>query len=252
MKISLTTFFFALFAFVSLRAQPEGELPSEITVEEIIATYLENIGGAENWLRVKSVTFAGTALQGGMPFPTTVYSMYPDKSKVVADAMEKQYIECTNGDEGWVLNPFAGMTEPQKKTEQQMEMADAEFENPFINYREKGSVVELMGVEEIEGIPAYKVKLKKANGKEYFYFFDMKYFVPIMMRTYITSGDKEGATVDIYFSDYEEVEGLVIAHSIEQRFNGQVFLQMTADTIILNDPAVTAEMFEFPGKDKKD
>ncbi len=249
-KLLNTLSFLLLFALM-MPAQDQvpndkSEKSADIAVEEIIAHYLENIGGEEAWTEVESMTFAGTTQQGGMSFPTTVYSMRPARNKIVADAMGKQFIDCTDGDEGWFFNPFMGMEKPQKKSAEQMEMSDEEFENPFIHYKEKGSEVELMGVEEVDGTPTYKVRLKKVNGKEYFYFFDTEYFVPVMMKVFISSGENEGQSIEIYFSDYEEVGELVIPHSIEQRLNGVSFLQMTADTIILNDPTITAELFAFP------
>jgi len=107
-------------------------------------------------------------------------------------------------------------------------------------------------VEEIEGTPTYKVKLRKKDGKESFWFFDQKYFVPVMLRTYVEQGEMEGMPVEMYFSDYEEVGDVVVAHSIERRFMGEVVLQMTADHVVLNDPQITVKLFAFPGEEKEE
>ncbi len=250
------SFFLMFFLAASMQAQDAEASQQQksdlgITADEIIAHYLENIGGVDNWQKIESITFAGTTLQGEMALPTTVYSMRPNYTKVVVDIMGKTYVDCTHGDEGWSINPFMGSPKPQKKSKEEIEQGmDEEFENPFINYAEKGYEVVLEGEEEIEGTPTYKVKLTKEDGKEMFYFFNQEYFVPLMLRTYVQEGEMEGMPVEVYFSDYEEVGDVVIAHSIEQRFNGQVVMQMTADNVILNDPNITVEIFAFPGEEE--
>ena len=255
------SFLFVSLLAISLQAQtletttetPEAKEAVDITVDELINNYLEAIGGVENWQKIESMTFAGMTHQQGMDMPTTVYSMRPKSTKVVVDIMDKVYVDCTNGDEGWTINPFMGSPDPQRKSKEELEQGtDQEFENPFINYKDKGYEVELLGEEEVEGMPTYKVKLTKDNGKEYFYFFDEEYFVPVMMRAFIQEGEMEGMPIEVYFSDYEEVDDVVMAYSIEQRLNGQVFMQLTADSIILNDPNIKPEMFAFPGEEEGD
>ncbi len=237
----------ASFLATSLQAQSE-----DITVDELINNYLEAIGGAENWQKIESMTFAGMTQLQGVYMPATVYYMRPKSFKMVVDVMGKTYIDCTHGDEGWTVNPFMGSPAPQRKSRQDLEMeVNREFENPFIRYKEKGYEAELLGEAQVEGMATYQVKLTKEDGREYFYFFDKTYFLPVMMRTFIRQGEMEGMPVEVYFSDYEEVGDIVLAYSIEQRLNGQVFMQITADSIILNDPAITPGMFAFPVEEKE-
>ena len=42
--------------------------------EEIIATYIENTGGAEAWSKVNATKMSATVNQGGMSIPVTVYN----------------------------------------------------------------------------------------------------------------------------------------------------------------------------------
>ncbi len=240
----------ASFLAVYLQAQSR-----DITVDELINNYLEAIGGVENWQKIESMTFAGMTQLQGVYMPATVYYMRPKSFKMVVDVMGKTYIDCTHGDEGWTVNPFMGSAAPQRKSPQDLEMeVNREFENPFIHYKQKGYEVELLGEALVEGMETYQVKLTKEDGREYFYFFDETYFLPVMMRTFIRQGEMEGMPIEVYFSDYEEVGEVVLAYSIEQRLNGQVFMQITADSIILNDPDIRPEMFAFPkdaGADKE-
>ncbi len=253
MRIWSVLFFFMLSELhvLSQDLAVENKKKSDLTAEEIVARYLENIGGEDHWLKIQSITFVGSIQQGEMNFVATIYYMPPHRNKIVADAMGKSFIDCTDGDQAWFFNPFMGMEKPQRKSRQQMKMAYNEFENPFIRYKEKGSKVELLGVQEVRGTLTYEVRLEEADGQEYFYFFDTEYLVPIMMKTFVDLEEPGEQSMETYFSDYEEVGAVVIPHTIEHRLNDLTFMQMTADTIILNDPAVTAELFAFPEEKAK-
>ncbi|HHJ50306.1 MAG TPA: hypothetical protein ENJ88_05295, partial [Phaeodactylibacter sp.] len=123
------SFLLASLLAISLQAQspdasaettaPDSAKAVAISVEELINNYLEAIGGVENWQKIESMTFAGMAHQGGMDMPTTVYSMRPKSTKIVVDIMDKVYVDCTNGDEGWTINPFMGSPDPQRKSKEE-------------------------------------------------------------------------------------------------------------------------------------
>lgn len=221
------------------------------TADEIINSYLDAIGGVEHWKNFNSMRVTGNAIQMGVNYPFTVISMRPNLQKVVADVMGKQFIEAYDGESAWGLNPFTGATEPQKKTEEESkESAMQHFESDFINYKDKGYTVTLEGTEEIEGAKCYNLKLVKEEGREEYHFIDAENYVPIMTRSFIPTGEMKGQAVETYFSDYQEVEGtgVVVAFTMEQRFNGQVVMQMVTEKVEFNPEDLTKESFAFPEK----
>jgi outer membrane lipoprotein-sorting protein len=219
------------------------------SADEIVERYLETIGGAEKWQSMQSMRVSGNALQMGMTFPFTMISMRPNMNKVTAEVMGKQFIDAFDGKEGWSLNPFMGGPDAQKKTEEESKEAAFEsFENDFINYKEKGYRVELEGTEEIEGAQCYKLLLVKGEGREQHYFIDAQDYVPILVRSYPQSGPMKGQAAETYFSDYQEVDGVLVSFSMEQRVGGQVVLQMVSEKYEFNPSDLKAEAFAFPGK----
>ena len=104
-----------------------------------------------------------------------------------------------------------------------------DFPDSFINYKEKGYTVELMGTESFGGTETFKIKLvkepKTVDGAVVddisFYFFDVDNFVPIGIQSEITSGPGKGMTSEISFSDYDEVDGLYFPFSMTQGVKGQ-------------------------------
>lgn len=220
----------------------------DITVEQIAENYLENIGGAEAWKEVKSMKMTGTTNTQMGAFPIEVISMEPNRSKFVVEVQGMTLIPAAfDGESGWSMNPFGGDTKPTKMPEEAAEeMKKQPFQDEFIDYDKKGSKIELLGTAEIDGTETYEVKLTTKDGTEKFYYFETENFVPIMQKQTMQSGQAKGMTMETYMSDYQEVDGLMIAHSMEQKMGDQSVMQMTAEKIELNPEDLTAESFMMP------
>ena len=132
-----------------------------------------------------------------------------------------------------------------------LEMND--FPDAFIDYKEKGYTVELLGNETIDGADTFKIKLTKepvtVDGNEeenvVFYFFDTENFVPIALQTEVKSGPGKGMTQEVTMSDYQEVDGLYFPFSMTQGVKGQPSAPLTILSIELN-PEVDLSAFAFP------
>lgn len=199
----------ALVAAFSLSAQ---------SVDDILNNYFENTGGLENWHNLKSTRTEATMSMGGMEFQGIIFAKFPNKQRVEVDVQGQKIIQSYDGETAWWINPFASGPEAQPMPDEMAEdMKKQEFENPFINYREKESKVELLGEELVEGTETFKVRLTKKDGSEETYFFDKEYFIPVMIQSLITSGQAQGQMTEIYFSDYQEVEGLMMPFFLETK-----------------------------------
>jgi hypothetical protein len=129
----------------------------------------------------------------------------------------------------------------------------SEFPDPFLNYKEKGFSVELMGTETVDGSDAFKIKLTKkpmlVDGNEVpnvsIYYFDSENFVPIMVHEEVMSGPGKGMIMESKMSDYQEVEGLYLPFSMTQGVKDQPGQPITINSIELN-PSLDDSEFEFP------
>ena len=225
----------------------------DASLDDILKNYFENIGGEEEWKKIKSMSLTGTSSAQGMSMPITIQTMEPAYFKMEMDFQGKKFIQAYDGETAWMLNPFMGGTEPQKMDEEQSkQMKKQKFQDEFIDYAKKGHKVELVGTEEIDGSDAYKVRMTKKDGDVVFYFFDMENFVPIMVRSFVDSGPMKGQNAEMYMSDYQEVDGLMVAHTTEQKVGGQTAFSFTADKIEFNSKDVDAALFAFPAKEEKE
>ncbi|MEM6964749.1 MAG: outer membrane lipoprotein-sorting protein [Bacteroidota bacterium] len=246
----LTKFFgFLLLSFLTVTATQA----QDASLDDILSTYFENIGGEDNWKKVKSIKMSGNFSMQGMEMPTTVYVMEPAYQKSETDFQGKQFVRAYDGETAWMINPFMGGPDPQKLSEEETrQMSKQKFQDEFIDYEKKGHKVELVGTEEVDGAEAYKIKMIKKDGDIVFYYFDMDNYVPIMVKALIDFGPQKGQAMEMYMSDYQEVDGLMMAHTTEQKVNGAVVFSMTMDKIELNPEGIEASMFAFPEKEEKE
>lgn len=227
-KISFLIVALFTFAFQNTKAQ---------TVDEILANYFENTGGLENWKQLKSSKMIGKLIQPNGEFPFISIRKAPNKVKTTAEVQGKIIVwQAYDGETAWSMNPFAMQTEPTALPQEvQAEVAESsKFEDPFLNYKEKGYQVELEGKESIEGTECFKIKLTKEEDKISYYFFETENFVPIMVRSFINIGPNKGSKIEAYMSDYEESGDFIMPHSIVQKQNGQTFFSIKIEKYEIN------------------
>lgn len=224
------------------------------SVEEIIGNYLENTGGAENWENVEGIRMNASINQMGMEIPIEMVQL-KDKmyTKISIQGQEiKQGV--FDGETLWSTN-FMSMKAEKNDQEDVDNVKNelAEFPDPFLNYKDKGFTVELMGTETVEGSDVFKIKLTKkpmvVDGEEVpnvsIYYFDSESFVPIMVHEEVMSGPGKGMIMESKMSDYQEVEGLYFPFSMTQGVKDQPGQPITIESIELN-PSIDDSEFNFP------
>lgn len=217
-----------------------------MSVDDILKSSWENLGGLDNIKAIKSIKIEGTMSMGEMEFPGIVIQAPENKQHVEVNIQGKKFIQAYDGEIGWQINPFEGGENAQKMSpEEAEELADEPFESAFINYTEKGHKVTYEGKEDVEGTEALILKLEKANGNVEHHYYDPEYFVPIMVKSAVKSGPMKGQNTETYLSDYQEIEGLMYPFFMDTRLNGQSMQKLTISKLELNVP-VPDEMFAMP------
>ncbi len=225
------------------------------TADEIVTTYIENIGGADAWKKVESIKITGIGKQGGTDYPFIATFMKDGRSNITVEFPGTPMVyEVFDGETAWAVNiqsqkPEAFDSEAslnyKNRAKDNMEV--------FLNYKEKGYSEELLGKDAWEGTEVYKIKLAKTpiivEGKEEenteIYYFDTENSVPIASESLVKSGPAKGATSQTIMTDYQEVDGLILAHTIIEKFNGQTGLKMAYKTIEFNS-VVDESIFKMP------
>lgn len=225
------------------------------SLDEIIDNYFENTGGKDQWEKLEGLKLSAKINQMGMEIPLDIVQLKSGKQLTEINFQGQSIKQGVfDGNVLWSINM---MTQKPEKSDQETtdnvkrEMGD--FPDPFLNYKDKGYVAELIGKEEIDGAECFKIKLTKKplviDGNEVenvsFYFFDTENFVPIVVHSEIKSGPMKGQVSEIKMSDYQEVEGLYFPFSMVQGLKGQEGQTITFDQISIN-PEIEDSEFDFP------
>ena len=186
------------------------------TVDELIEKNLEAKGGKEAWENVKSAHIEGTMSFGPTEAPFVYEWKAPDKVRIQFTLQGMTGIQAYDGETGWMVMPFMGKTEPEKMsaedTAQVQEMAD--FRGPFVNPKENGYTIEYAGEEDVQGTPAYKLKVINKKGDVSYVYLDKEYYVEIQRVDERTvRGQEVESTASI--GDYKEVDGVMLPFSTE-------------------------------------
>lgn len=223
-------------------------------LDEVLNNYYEAIGGLEAWQAVQSMKMTGKMMMGGMGIeaPFTVMAKRPNMARIEFVFQGITGVQAYDGETAWQVMPFTGNTDPEEVPDDQAEdlWETADVDGPLVGWEESGHTVELLGMEETEGTQAYKLKVTMKSGSIQYYYLDSEYFIPIRMEGV---RQVQGRTVEFetIVSDYKDVGGLMIAHSIEARPKGAPAGQaVTIDLVELN-VELADSLFVMPEKSEE-
>ena len=228
-------------AFVQVKAQ---------TADEIVDKYVAATGGADRWSKLKTVRMSGSLdLAPGMKAPFTIAMMDRTKMRFELEIQGMKMIQALDGDSGWKVMPFQGKTDPERMSEEEIRSSkeQADYTGDLYDYKAKGSVVELLGKEDMEGTETFKLKVTKKNGDVKYMYIDATSFLALKETSKQKFNDKE-VEMSTINSNFQTVDGITLPFSIEmrggddQQGGGQA---MTFDKIEIN-PVINAKLFVMP------
>ena len=217
------------------------------TVDDIVAKNLKAKGG-EKWKTISALKMTGKVTLQGMEMPMSIYAKRPNLSRQEITLQDKKLVQAFDGTTPWMINPMMGTDSAQELTGPQADMmkADADFDSALIDYKTKGHTIELVGKEKLDATDVYHLKVTKKSGQIQDYFLDAESGIELKTSTSIdTGGTKQ--KIDTELSNYQQVEGIMVPHTIKQSLNGTPVLTMTIEKAEFN-PTIDDTIFKMPKK----
>jgi outer membrane lipoprotein-sorting protein len=218
------------------------------TLDEILAKNLKAKGGLDKIKAVKTMRMTGTMTVGpGMEAPFVLEQKRPNLFRMEFTIQGMTGVQAFDGKVGWQLMPFQGRKDPEPLPEDAMKQVEeqADFDGPLVDYKAKGSTLELVGKEKVDGSDAYKLKLTLKSGDVRYIFLDADQFLEVRTegKTNIRGTDVEAEST---IGDYKDVGGLMFPHALESGQKGSPQkMKMTIQKIELNVPIDDAR-FKMP------
>lgn len=226
-----------------------GGLLGAQTLEEILAKNYQARGGLDKLKAMKAVKMSGKIVipAQGLDMPVVIWQKNPGKMRVETTFQDKKIVQACDGRKAWWIMPFLS-AEPREMEQEQARLfaEQADFENPLVVFREKGFKLELLGKENMEGTPVFKLKLTKTGGREILFYLDAGSGNERKSTLTLKSGETETMN-EIVYGDYRPVGGMVMPFYVENKMNGKIQMQMTVESIEIN-PVMDDAMFAMPEK----
>lgn len=181
-------------------------------LEEIIQKHIAAIGGADVWKNLKSYKMEGSVKVQGMEITVVVSAIHMKGIRQDISMMGMTGYYFNTDKEGWTFMPFGGQTAPEAMTPEEVKESKnkLDLQGDFIDYKSKGTKIDFVGKDEVEGTEVFKLKVTHKDSTEKTVFMDAStYYI-------IRETDKVKA-------DGKEVEASVDFSNFQKQSNGLVF-----------------------------
>lgn len=184
--------------------------------EHIIAMYITEIGGADKWSTVQSINIEGQIETQKLVIPFVIRGAHMKGWRLDLEIQGNKIIDqITTPVKGWTQDASAYNAKLSQVSEDEHKnnLDDLDIQDAFINYKEKGSVIEPLGSykdygqysSEGEYFVYFKIKMTTKNNTEKIYHFNTKTNLIYKVESIVIKEGKEIKSVTTYL-DYQTID----------------------------------------------
>jgi hypothetical protein len=235
--------------FVTLIAPTIFAQENQPTVDQLVSKNIEAKGGVDALHALQTLRLSGKILlkQGQEERAYLQTKKRPNEVRTEGTLQGMTQVAAYDGKEGWKISPFQGRKDPERMSADDLKPLEeqAEIDGPLVDWKAKGSTVQYLGTEDVDGTLAHKLKVVRKNGDVSFVYLDPDHFLEIRILTQrIRHGAYEEVETDL--GDYEKTAGVFIPTSIDFGRKGDPDKgKVIIDKVEANMPVDDA-IFHFP------
>jgi hypothetical protein len=235
-----TAFVIGLFLGTAAEGQPVA-----LSVDEIVAKNLAAKGGVEKLRGVDSMRSTGRIKTSRGALPVTNWAKRPNMTRREIVIEGQLQVLAFDGKVLWGINPlFSPKAQQITGPAADRTRLDAEdFDSVLLDYKTKGHKVEVVPT---DGTPGQgpRLRVTKKNGSVQEIHLNPETYLEDRISMNVTQEGKT-AVVTTEFSNYKQVEGLMVPFTIRQTFNGQAQGEVAYEQIQFNLP-LADDLFSMP------
>ncbi len=219
------------------------------TAEQLAAKNAEARGGLVRLHGLKTIVVRGKLLVNGgaleLGYVQTRARGNAQREEISLQGLTQ--ISATDGHEAWRISPFKGRKEPEKLSADDAAglIEGGEIDGPLIDWREKGSVLDDQGREDVDGTLAYKVLVTRKDGIVQTVYLDPEHFLEIRVLSRRSEHGVEVVT-QTDLGEYALVDGIYFPYAIASGAKGSKDPAQTQLELVQVNPTVAATAFSFP------
>lgn len=246
----------------------------QLSAAQIVGNNIAARGGLERWRAVEALEMKGKLEAGGnkraaiaVPGAGKIGQQVQEKrlteqaqlpfvmelSRGRKKRLEIQFngqtaIQVYDGTQGWKVRPFLNRHEVEKFTAEELKAAshDSDLDGYLIDYAAKGSQVELVGVEQVEGRSSYNLKVTDKSGYAHHVWVDALTFLEVKIEGEPRRLDGKYHPVAVFLRDYRPVNGLMMPYLMETTVEGVKDTEKIQIEEIVSNPKLDNAQFAMP------
>jgi len=206
------------------------------TADEIIAKNIQARGGLNKLTGIKTLRTTYATEEDGKPVQLVELHKRPDKLRRNITFGKTSVIFAYDGQTAWQYFSSQGKGPSPAPADLAQELKEeADIDGSLVNYKEKGSSVELAGKEKLNGKDVYNLKLTLKEGQTRNIYIDARNFLEVKETgSYQQGGKKVDFTT--LFKDYRPVQGTMFPYVIDQKTGDEENQITTLKKVELNVP----------------
>jgi hypothetical protein len=218
------------------------------TLDGVVSRAIAALGGAERLRACQTrLTVGKISFDGGSENPFTVAQKRPNRLHMEIFFPSGVLMRGFDGSAGWQASPFAGRKDayPMSPEERGNIGEEAEFDDPLLDWKARGSRVELLGKEPLDGRFAYRLRVTTANGLAQELWLDSETFLRARWQGARKANGRE-MVFSSSFGDYRTVDGLQFPFRTSSRSQGNETRQEIVITRVELDMPIEDAQFALP------
>lgn len=227
---------------VALADEPAAaKLPSG---EEILDAYVKATGGADAYTKLENRTSTGSVDIPAVGIKGSIVTVQaaPNKARITMDLPGVGKSEQgTDGETVWEKNPVTGVR-ILEGAERDMMLRQLRF-NAELNWKESYKSAETVAMEDVEGKPAYKVKLTAHDGSVTHNYYDKESGL-LLKSDSIYKSQMGDMPISVLVGEYKEVDGIKMPMLATQTLQGMQMKLVTES--VQHNTTLAADAFELP------
>jgi outer membrane lipoprotein-sorting protein len=181
------------------------------SVDDIVTQHLNAIGGLAKLQSISSIRQTSEMSREGNTMTVVIASKRPNLARQEMTIQGKTIVQVFDGTSAWMINPFTGSSEPAMLTGPEADLSrdQATFDSPLVDYKARGTTVELVATEGAAGKKVHHLKVTSKSGRVQDIYLD----AVTGLQTRVVTQTPQGV-VDQVFSDFKDVDGVKMPFTI--------------------------------------
>lgn len=214
-----------------------------LTLDEIVAAHVEARGGLKRLRSLQTLRQTGTATAGAERRALVTRELKrPGRIRFEFTVQGVTAVYLCDGQRGWQISPLEGEMTPKALPDEVVLEAieQADIEGPLVDWKSKGSQLELVGREVLGDREAYRLKLTLRSGAEQDLYLDPKTFLVVCVDSTRTIKGRP-VRIRTAFADYRRTKGIPFPHRIETTASERAGrLRIVVEEVEVNPPLADA------------